>query len=140
MVIRTSPAGTQSEPRPDAALSGLVEEWVSSMAGQHLSHAVIISGEEGAGKTFTAKLIMDYLMSMKSTTKSLTRQVTAGWMVMRSLGSAATARNRRSSRMVIAYLQYLHIVHIFIINWDLSGCVDGVSAKSQISIKIQTPL
>ena len=77
MVIRTNP-GTQAEPRPDAALSGLVEEWVSSMDGQHLSHAVIISGEEGAGKTFTTELIMNYLMSMNSTKKSLTRQVSAG--------------------------------------------------------------
>ena len=100
MVIRTNP-GTQAEPRPDAALSGLVEELVNSMDGQHTSHSVIISGEEGAGKTFTAELLMDYMISRNGTKKSLTRQVAAGWIVMRSLGSAATARNRRSSRMVI---------------------------------------
>ena len=100
-MIRTNPVGTQAEPRQDAALSELVEEWVSNMDGQQQSHAVILSGEEGAGKTFTAKLIMDYMLSIKSTKKSLTRHVSAGRIVMRSLGSAATARNRRSSRMVI---------------------------------------
>ena len=99
MVIRINP-GTQAEPRPDAALSGLVEELVNSMDGQHTSHSVIISGEEGAGKTFTAELLMDYMISRNGTKKSLTRQVAAGWIVMRSLGSAATATNRRSSRMV----------------------------------------
>jgi hypothetical protein len=108
VVIRTNPVGTQAEPGPDDALSGLVEEWVSSIDGQHTSHAVIISGGEGAGKTFTAELLMDYLMSMEGTKMSLTRDMAGGWVVMRSLGSAATAVNRRSSRLVIAYHQYLH--------------------------------
>ena len=89
----------------ETGLAKLVEEWVGSMEGQAQDQVVILSGEEGAGKTFTAEILMENIMAMRGT-KSLKRVVNAGWTVLRSLGSAATSLNSRSSRMVIALLYH----------------------------------
>ena len=99
---------------------------------------LVITGEEGAGKTFTAKLLMENLMSMRGTNRNMARQVEAGWTIMRSLGSAATIMNRSSSRMVMTHLIYLQSIANMIC--DLAGPVDGVSAAPEIGIKTQTKL
>lgn len=71
------------------------------------SHAIVISGESGAGKTETAKIIMKYV-EVHGTQRTSAHQCTSGMdvehrlmamnRVLESLGHACTLRNSNSSR------------------------------------------
>merc|ERR1719313_2211758 len=64
--------------------------------------ALLISGESGAGKTETAKIVMNYLAfasgSQTEQTKKIQERVLQAQPILESLGNAATLRNSNSSR------------------------------------------
>lgn len=78
----------------DAAYRALVRE--------HKNQAFIISGESGAGKTETAKIVMQYLGFVSGSSSSITAQIQQRILqaqpILESFGNAVTMRNNNSSR------------------------------------------
>lgn len=78
----------------DAAYRLLVRE--------KLDQALLISGESGAGKTETAKIVMNYLAFASGSTSELASKIQSRVLqaqpILESLGNAATLRNSNSSR------------------------------------------
>jgi myosin-1 len=80
---------------------GLAERAYRKMATTRVPQAVIISGESGAGKTESAKLILHYASSV-SGSSPLAQRVKAIVLdsnpLLESFGNAKTTRNNNSSR------------------------------------------
>ncbi len=92
-------------------LFAIAEDAHTNMRKDHTGQTIIVSGESGAGKTESAKLIMRFLASVdgsdsdsKPKTKSLEdsseieRQMLATNPILEAFGNAKTARNDNSSR------------------------------------------
>jgi myosin heavy subunit len=66
------------------------------------NQAILISGESGAGKTETAKIVMKYIAHVSGTgsdtAQQLQSRVSQAQPILESLGNAATLRNNNSSR------------------------------------------
>mmetsp|Transcript_76768 Transcript_76768/g.148280 ORF Transcript_76768/g.148280 Transcript_76768/m.148280 type:complete len:1301 (-) Transcript_76768:29-3931(-) len=66
------------------------------------NQALLISGESGAGKTETAKIVMQYLSYASGTSSDLAAQIQARVLraqpILESFGNAVTMRNSNSSR------------------------------------------
>lgn len=80
---------------------------ITDMAYRHLSRekknqAIVISGESGAGKTETAKIVMRYLTHASRTDNTsgnvIQDRILNANPILESFGNAATKRNRNSSR------------------------------------------
>ncbi|KAF8334031.1 myosin 5 [Cantharellus anzutake] len=100
-------------------LFAIAEDAHTNMRKDRIGQTIIVSGESGAGKTESAKLIMRFLASVngsegdaKPKTKSLEdsseieRQMLATNPILEAFGNAKTARNDNSSRFG-KYLQIL---------------------------------
>eukprot|EP00434_Breviolum_minutum_P037690 symbB.v1.2.033430.t2/scaffold4150.1/size43807/2 len=78
----------------DAAYRALVRE--------HKNQSFIISGESGAGKTETAKIVMQYLGFVSGSSSNVTAQIQKRILqaqpILESFGNAVTMRNNNSSR------------------------------------------
>eukprot|EP00746_Dinoflagellata_sp_MGD_P166557 gnl/MRDRNA2_/MRDRNA2_96531_c0_seq1.p1 gnl/MRDRNA2_/MRDRNA2_96531_c0~~gnl/MRDRNA2_/MRDRNA2_96531_c0_seq1.p1 ORF type:complete len:1449 (+),score=260.15 gnl/MRDRNA2_/MRDRNA2_96531_c0_seq1:78-4424(+) len=80
---------------------------ITDMSYRHLTRerknqAIVISGESGAGKTETAKIVMRYLTHVSRTDtssgNSIQERILNANPILESFGNAATKRNRNSSR------------------------------------------
>lgn len=85
-------------PHPYAIADGAYRLLVREMMDQ----ALLISGESGAGKTETAKIVMSYLAYASGSTSELASKiqdrVLQAQPILESFGNAATLRNSNSSR------------------------------------------
>ncbi|MQM03597.1 hypothetical protein Taro_036381 [Colocasia esculenta] len=80
----------------------VADDCYRSMINEHGSQAILVSGESGAGKTETTKMLMRYLAFMggRSGTEGRTveQQVLESNPVLEAFGNAKTVKNNNSSR------------------------------------------
>ena len=96
----------------------LAENAFSRMRNDQESQCIIISGESGAGKTETSKLIMQYLASVSGQGEGVSeikRCILESNPLLEAFGNAKTIRNNNSSR----FGKYMEI------HFDRSGAPKG---------------
>jgi len=105
------------------------------------NQSILVSGESGAGKTVTAKIIMQYLavLSRRSAqcrqttdsapggTATIEQQVLQSNPILESFGNARTIRNDNSSR----FRKYIEI------QFTTQGCLIGASVETYLLEKVR---
>ena len=72
---------------------------MARMIAEGANQTVTVSGESGAGKTETAKLLLQYIMKMSTRdTSSAKKPVLDSNSILEAFGNAKTIRNNNSSR------------------------------------------
>lgn len=84
--------------------------------------SIIVSGESGAGKTYSAKHVMTYFASVGDDAEDLSTKVLACNPVMESFGNAKTTRNDNSSR----FGKYLAL------NFGPNGAILGAQMRTYL--------
>ena len=79
-------------PHPDF----IAETMMNGMINHQLNQSVLISGESGAGKTETTKILLNKLLDKES--NNLGQMILASNIILESFGNATTIRNHNSSR------------------------------------------
>lgn len=98
--IQMFKAAKLSDSKPH--IFGLAERAYRAMVTKHVPQACIISGESGAGKTESAKLILHYISSVSGSSsgsaQKMKKVIFDANPLLESLGNAKTSRNNNSSR------------------------------------------
>ncbi|XP_011270021.1 hypothetical protein CAOG_08449, partial [Capsaspora owczarzaki ATCC 30864] len=76
----------------------IANEAVQCMLKNAADQCVVISGESGAGKTESTKLIMKYIAAINKEQSMVSEQILESNPIMESFGNAKTVRNNNSSR------------------------------------------
>lgn len=76
----------------------VAETTYSNMVNLGRNQSCLVSGESGAGKTETTKLIMQFLSERTEREGSVDKMVLATFPILEALGNAKTGRNDNSSR------------------------------------------
>jgi myosin V len=91
------------------------------------NQSILISGESGAGKTVTAKLIMKYLSLNNNKNTNIEELVLAANPILESFGNAKTIRNNNSSR-------FGKFIQIY---FDKDGYLSGAMIETYLLEKIR---
>eukprot|EP00241_Pyramimonas_parkeae_P001122 CAMPEP_0114267720 /NCGR_PEP_ID=MMETSP0058-20121206/25492_1 /TAXON_ID=36894 /ORGANISM="Pyramimonas parkeae, CCMP726" /LENGTH=536 /DNA_ID=CAMNT_0001385683 /DNA_START=70 /DNA_END=1678 /DNA_ORIENTATION=- len=95
------------------------------MVSERKSQSILVSGESGAGKTETTKLIMMYLAYMggrRTEGRSVEQQVLESNPLLEAFGNAKTIRNDNSSR----FGKYVEI------QFDKDGRISGAAVRTYL--------
>ena len=101
---------------------------IANSAYMHLNanrqnQCVVVSGESGAGKTETTKLILQYLAVInKSTQNLITEKILEATPILESFGNAKTIRNDNSSR----FGKYTEVF------FDKKDCIEGAKISDYL--------
>lgn len=79
---------------------GIAQLAFDNLKREKLSQALIISGESGAGKTESMKLILRYLASITTKHNQIEQRLLEANPIIEAFGNAKTIRNNNSSRFV----------------------------------------
>ncbi|XP_057524862.1 myosin-15 [Amaranthus tricolor] len=97
-----------------------------AMMSEQRSQSILVSGESGAGKTETTKLIMQYLAYMGGRTsggdRSVEQQVLESNPLLEAFGNARTVRNDNSSR----FGKFVEI------QFDVNGRISGAAIRTYL--------
>jgi myosin heavy subunit len=76
----------------------IIDEAFNDMINKQTDQSILISGESGAGKTFTVRVCMGYVSEIAGSPLGVEKKVMATNRVLESFGNAKTLRNDNSSR------------------------------------------
>eukprot|EP00955_Chlamydomonas_euryale_P111746 366087-Chlamydomonas_euryale.AAC.4 len=126
-VYAIADAAYQQMRKENRGQSILVRRWADLCGG--CAYVVHVSGESGAGKTETSKLIMKYLAYMGGyvdvgdpNNRSVEEQVLESNPLLEAFGNAKTVRNNNSSR----FGKYVEI------NFNAAGVISGAAIRTYL--------
>jgi len=74
---------------------------ISAKAFQNMKknpQSILVSGESGAGKTESTKIVIDHLANMSAKKENILEQISNSGLILEAFGNAKTSRNDNSSR------------------------------------------
>ncbi|CAA0835013.1 Myosin family protein with Dil domain [Striga hermonthica] len=114
-----------------------------AMINEGKSNSILVSGESGAGKTETTKMLMRYLAHLGGRSgvegRTVEQQVLESNPVLEAFGNAKTVRNNNSRQLAITYRNDVHGVAFcsrfgkFVeIQFDKSGRISGAAVRTYL--------
>lgn len=76
----------------------VIDDAYNDMVNKKKDQSILISGESGAGKTYTVRVCMAYVSEIAGSPLGVEKKVMATNRVLESFGNAKTLRNDNSSR------------------------------------------
>ena len=76
----------------------IIDSAYNDVCALQRNQSVLISGESGAGKTFTVKVLLGYLAEVAGSPTQVEKKILAANPVLEAFGNAKTLRNDNSSR------------------------------------------